>query len=542
MFHDHLHIVVRSGRGGDGGLSFRREKFVPRGGPDGGDGGRGGDVALVADPSLRDLSSLRGRRVFAAGRGGNGRGATEARRRRRLGGARRPGRHAGERRGRRARRRSRATRQQRVVVARGGLGGRGNARFATPTRQTPRFAEIGLPGAELALELRLKLVADAALAGLPNAGKSSLLRRISNATPKVADYPFTTLQPVLGTVESGDGGQLTVADVPGLIEGASEGVGLGHEFLAHLERARLLVHVIDGSEGDADERFATIDRELGLYGAGLDARPQIVVLNKADLSPEQAPFSSDDPRVLEVHRVSCATGEGIAGLKQALFALCPAVARPLRSSPIPSCRSSSTTARPRPSAARIAFSAPIAASASRASRRRRTSSRLALREAGVRPRRARRDRRRGARVAAVTTGVLGGAFDPPHVGHVALARTGSARFGLERLLVRVVAQPGHKDVTTAPEVRLALAQLAFASVGRSRGRPRPLRAHRRLAGGARPRGSRVPRRRGRVRGLPHLEGARPRPFARAARCRDAPGCRSHGARRRSSPGSRDPTA
>ena len=326
MFHDHLHIVVRSGRGGDGGLSFRREKFVPRGGPDGGDGGRGRRGA-VADPSLRDLSSLRGRRVFAAGRGGNGRGG---RKHGADGGSvelavpvgtqlngedgvlvadlARPAASA--------------------VVARGGLGGRGNARFATPTRQTPRFAEVGLPGAELALELRLKLVADAALAGLPNAGKSSLLRRISNATPKVADYPFTTLQPVLGTVESGDGGQLTVADVPGLIQGASQGVGLGHEFLAHLERARLLVHVIDGSEGDADERFATIDRELGLYGAGLDARPQIVVLNKSDLSPEPAPFTSDDPRVLEVHRVSCATGEGIAGLKQALFALCPASPTP----------------------------------------------------------------------------------------------------------------------------------------------------------------------------------------------------------------------
>ena len=192
---------------------------------------------------------------FSAGRGGHGRGGAQARRRRRLDRARRPGRHAG----------ARATSElvadlalpgTRTVVARGGGGGRGNARFATPTRQAPRFAETGLPGAERALELRLKLVADAALAGLPNAGKSSLLRRISNATPKVADYPFTTLQPVLGTVEAPDGSQLTVADVPGLIEGASEGIGLGHEFLAHLERARLLVHVIDGSEGDADERFA----------------------------------------------------------------------------------------------------------------------------------------------------------------------------------------------------------------------------------------------------------------------------------------------
>jgi GTPase len=327
VFHDRIRIVVRSGRGGDGALGFRREKYVPKGGPDGGDGGRGGDVALVADPSLRDLSSLRGRAVFAAGRGGNGRGA------RRHGadgksvelavplGTQVWG-EAGELVADLARPGAR------VVVARGGAGGRGNARFATPTRQAPRFAETGLPGSTRTLELRLKLVADAALAGLPNAGKSSLLRRISNATPKVADYPFTTLQPVLGTVEAPDGAQLTVADVPGLIEGASQGVGLGHAFLAHLERARLLVHVIDGSEGDADERFATIDRELALYGAGLDERPQIVVLNKSDLSPEAAPFGVEDERIVAVHRVSCATGAGIPELKQALFSLCPALPEP----------------------------------------------------------------------------------------------------------------------------------------------------------------------------------------------------------------------
>ncbi len=322
MFHDHVRVIVRSGRGGDGALSFRREKYVPKGGPDGGDGGRGGDVVLVADPSLRDLSSLRGRRVFAAQRGGNGRGTRKhgadgdpvelpvpvgTQVSREDGGLvadlARPG--------------------ARAVVARGGTGGRGNARFATPTRQTPRFAETGLPGEEHALELRLKLLADAALAGLPNAGKSSLLRRVSNATPKVADYPFTTLQPVLGTVEAPDGAQLTVADVPGLIEGASEGVGLGHAFLAHLERARLLVHVIDASDGDADTRFRTIDRELALYGAGLDERPQLVVLNKADLTPDPAPFSVVDSRIVAVHRVSCATGEGIEELKRALFTLCP---------------------------------------------------------------------------------------------------------------------------------------------------------------------------------------------------------------------------
>lgn len=182
----------------------------------------------------------------------------------------------------------------RVVVAKGGSGGRGNKRFATATRQTPRFAEVGLPGEEKEVELRLKLLADAALVGLPNAGKSSLLSRISNARPKVADYPFTTLAPVLGTVEASDGRQLVVADVPGLIEGASEGVGLGHEFLAHLERARLLLHVIDSAEGDADERWRTIDAELSAYGAGLDERRQVVVLNKTDLRPEPPPFGVDD--------------------------------------------------------------------------------------------------------------------------------------------------------------------------------------------------------------------------------------------------------
>ncbi|MBM3678338.1 MAG: GTPase ObgE [Actinobacteria bacterium] len=323
MFHDRARIRVKAGRGGDGGLAFRREKYVPKGGPSGGDGGRGGDVVIVADRDLRDLSAFRQRASFAAERGGNGRGANK---------------HGADGADVVLRvpvgtqvfdaadgtlvadlRRDEA----RLDAARGGGGGRGNARFATPTRQAPRFAETGLPGEERELDLRLKLMADAALAGLPNAGKSSLLRRISNATPKVADYPFTTLSPVRGTVDGPEGRQLTVADVPGLIEGASEGIGLGHEFLAHLERARLLVHVIDGSEGDADERFGVIDRELAAYGAGLDERPQIVVLNKADLTPAPAPFAVADPRIVDVLRVSCATGAGIDGLVQTLFERCP---------------------------------------------------------------------------------------------------------------------------------------------------------------------------------------------------------------------------
>jgi GTPase len=321
MFHDRAHIRAEAGRGGDGGLSFRREKYVPKGGPDGGDGGRGGDVVVVVDPSLRDLSGLRRIKYVQAGRGGNGRGSKK---------------HGAD--GEDAEIRvpvgtqlydddrlvsDLALPDGRFVAARGGLGGRGNARFATPTRQTPRFAETGLPGEELELELRLKLVVDAALAGLPNAGKSSLLRRISNAKPKVADYPFTTLEPVLGVVDGPDARQLTVADVPGLIEGAAEGAGLGHQFLAHLERARLLVHVVDASEPDLAERFRTIDRELGVYGAGLDERPQLVVLNKIDLLETVPPFPVGDPRVVAVIATSCATGAGIDELKLALFEHCP---------------------------------------------------------------------------------------------------------------------------------------------------------------------------------------------------------------------------
>jgi len=323
MFHDRARIHVQAGRGGDGSLHFRREKHVPKGGPDGGDGGPGGDVVLVADPDLRDLSSFRAKRRFRAADGEPGRGALKHGA---TGGTielRVPtGTQVLDEDGQLIA--DLAGPGARVVAARGGLPGRGNKRFASPTRRAPRFAETGLPGEEATLELRLKLVADAALVGLPNAGKSSLLARISNARPKVADYPFTTLAPVLGTVDAPDATrQLTVADVPGLIEGASTGAGLGHEFLAHLERANLLLHVIDASEEDTAERFATIDRELAAYGAGLEQRPQAVVLNKIDLRSEPPSFDVDDERVVRVFRVSCATGAGIEELRRALFELCP---------------------------------------------------------------------------------------------------------------------------------------------------------------------------------------------------------------------------
>jgi GTP-binding protein len=322
VFHDRARLTVIAGRGGDGSIHFRREKFVPRGGPDGGDGGQGGDVVLVAETRRRDLSGIRPNQKLRAGKGGPGRGSLSHgadgedaelkvpvgtqvldEEERLIADLAHPG--------------------ARVVVAKGGTGGRGNKRFASPTRQTPRFAEVGWPGEEGIIELRLKLLADAALAGLPNAGKSSLVARLSNARPKIADYPFTTLAPVLGTVEAPDGRQLVVADIPGLIEGASEGVGLGHEFLAHLERARLLLHVIDSAEADSEERWRTIDAELAAYGAGLDTRPQVIVLNKIDLSPEPPTFAIEDDRIVRVFRVSAATGAGIEELKRALFELVP---------------------------------------------------------------------------------------------------------------------------------------------------------------------------------------------------------------------------
>ncbi len=319
MFHDRARIEVRGGRGGNGALSFRREKYVPKGGPDGGDGGDGGDVTLVADADLRDLAFFQRKRKFAAERGRHGEGSNKHGRRGEDVELRVPVgtqvfdgdgplladlAHAGAR----------------AIVARGGPGGAGNRRFTTPTNQAPRLAEVGLDGEETVVELRLKLLADAALVGFPNAGKSSLLRSLSNAKPKVAAYPFTTVAPVLGTVDSSDGRQVTVADVPGLLEGAHQGVGLGDEFLAHLERARLLLHVIDAQE-DAPARFAAINHELAEYGAGLAERPQIIVLNKADLGPVS--FGTDDPRVLAVVETSAVTGQGVDDLRRALFHCVP---------------------------------------------------------------------------------------------------------------------------------------------------------------------------------------------------------------------------
>jgi GTP-binding protein len=318
VFHDRARIEVQGGRGGDGSLSFRREKYVPKGGPDGGDGGHGGDVVLVADPDRRDLSFFARKPHFKAGRGRHGEGSNRS-------GASGEtvelpvpvGTQVFDSDGRLVA--DLAHPGARALLVHGGRGGAGNRRFATPTEQAPRIAEVGQAGEEGTFELRLKLLADAALLGFPNAGKSSLLRRLSNAKPKVAEYPFTTLAPVLGTVEAPDGRQLTVADVPGLVEGASEGVGLGDEFLAHLERARLFLHVVDVTE-PVEERFRAIGAELAAYGAGLAERPQIVVLNKTDLVPEPLAFELEDPRVVAVVPVSAATGAGLDELRRELFA------------------------------------------------------------------------------------------------------------------------------------------------------------------------------------------------------------------------------
>lgn len=289
MFFDQAKIHVAAGDGGNGCVSFRREKHVPRGGPDGGDGGRGGDVIMVVDPQLRDLQSFTYKVHYKAEPGRPGQGARK---------------HGADGAdviisvplGTQVWRDDELVADfvdvdQRVVLASGGAGGRGNARFVSSVRQAPKFAELGETAESGWVRLTLKLMADAGLAGLPNAGKSSLLRRLSNAKPKVAAYPFTTIEPMLGIVDwSGEGDVFTLADVPGLLEGASEGVGLGHEFLAHLERCQLIMHVVDltGYYGlEALTGFRTILGELDAYESGLGRKPQVILLNKTDaVTPE----------------------------------------------------------------------------------------------------------------------------------------------------------------------------------------------------------------------------------------------------------------
>src|SRR4051812_24142872 len=323
--YDKAKIWVEGGAVGNGCVSFRREAHVPRGGPGGGDGGHGGDVVLVCDLSKRDLGALKGSRHFRGGRGKHGEGSNKH-------GAR------GEERLIPVPAGTQATAVdgsvidllepgQRAVVAHAGRGGHGNKRFATSTRQAPRFAENGTKGEAGWIELRLKLLADVGLVGLPNAGKSSLLGRMTRATPKVADYPFTTLEPVLGTIDDGER-QLVLADIPGLIEGASEGAGLGHDFLAHVERTRLLVHVVDLAPADGSDpvaNHATVERELAAHAAALAALPRVLVLGKADLVPGDEVRAAVDAwrrRLagdVPVLATSSATGQGLDELRRELF-------------------------------------------------------------------------------------------------------------------------------------------------------------------------------------------------------------------------------
>ncbi len=316
MFVDRARIEVASGAGGNGCVSFRREKYVPLGGPNGGDGGRGGDVVAVADRHLRTLLDFRSRRHFAAGRGEHGRGKDQH-------GASAPELVIHIPPGTVIRESDSGDvladlvqDGDRVVLCRGGRGGRGNARFAGPTRQAPRFAEKGEPGTARLLDFELKVIADVGLVGLPNAGKSSLIAAASAARPKIADYPFTTLEPNLGVVRRHEV-DFVMADIPGLIEGAHEGAGLGHEFLRHVERTRLLVHVVDVSGEDPVADFRTVDRELALHDPELARRPRLVAANKIDVTTERV-ANLRAATQLPVFPISAVTHEGLDALLDAV--------------------------------------------------------------------------------------------------------------------------------------------------------------------------------------------------------------------------------
>lgn len=322
MFTDTATITVKTGRGGDGAVSFHREKYVAAGGPDGGDGGRGGDIVLKADDHLSTLADFRYKRSYSAGNGENGNGGRRTGkdgeslvirvprgtlvREKQSGGLMADMSDSGE-----------------FVLAKGGRGGWGNTHFASPTRQAPRFAKAGLPGREFEIVLELKLLADVGLIGFPNAGKSSLLAVMSSARPKVAGYPFTTLSPNLGVVYVEQERSFVCADIPGLIEGAAEGAGLGHAFLRHVERCRMLLHVVDiaGVDGrDPREDFDAINAELAAYSPELANRPQWVVANKTDILEDGDALERLRAHVapLPVYPVSAATTDGVRALMSAV--------------------------------------------------------------------------------------------------------------------------------------------------------------------------------------------------------------------------------
>ena len=322
MFIDRAKIFVKSGDGGHGAISFRREKYVPLGGPDGGDGGRGGDVILLADRNMTTLLDFTYKRKYVAEKGGNGEGSKcygkdgekliikvpmgTIIKDQESGKIMADLSHDGDT----------------YVVCRGGKGGKGNAKYATPTRQAPQFAEPGMPGEERFIVLELKLLADVGLLGFPNVGKSTLLSMVSKARPKIANYHFTTLKPNLGVVSMPGIQNFVIADIPGIIEGASEGVGLGLDFLRHVERTRVLIHVVDisGVEGrDPIEDFLKINEELKKYSIKLWDRPQIVAANKSDMLFDEEVYENFKKKVNElgydkVFKISAATNEGVSDL------------------------------------------------------------------------------------------------------------------------------------------------------------------------------------------------------------------------------------
>ena len=325
MFADRAKIIIRSGKGGDGHVSFRREKYVPDGGPDGGDGGRGGDVIFEADKGMNTLYEYRHRRKFSAGNGQEG-------------GKKRCHGKDGEDLVLKVPEGTVVREAQsgqviadlsgdntRQVVLKGGRGGNGNMHYATSTMQAPKYAQPGQEAIELEVILELKMIADVGLIGFPNAGKSTFLSRVTNARPKIADYPFTTITPNLGVVDTGDGQGFVIADIPGLIEGASSGAGLGHEFLRHIERTRLMIHLVDAASVDGRdpvESVRAINRELASYQEDLADRPQIIAANKIDAvyqeegkkDPVSALKEAFEPEGYQVYPISAVSGEGVQEL------------------------------------------------------------------------------------------------------------------------------------------------------------------------------------------------------------------------------------
>jgi GTP-binding protein len=326
MFIDQAKIFVKAGDGGHGCVSFRREKFVPKGGPDGGDGGKGGDVVLQADHNLSTLLDFRYKQRYTAERGAHGRGSDQKGRDGSACILRVPAGTVVRAADSGLVMADLTDHEQRFIAAQGGRGGRGNARFKSPTNQAPRHAEPGEKGEARWLALELKLLADVGLIGLPNAGKSTLLARISAARPKIAPYPFTTLIPQLGIVRLRDERSCVVADIPGLIEGAHEGKGLGHQFLRHIERTRLLIHLVDmvaPGEDDPLTNFEMVTRELLAYESALAKKPQLVAATKMDIPSAKKTWERFQPAIaargFRVIAVSAVTGEGIGTLLEAIY-------------------------------------------------------------------------------------------------------------------------------------------------------------------------------------------------------------------------------